>query len=420
VLIAKTYWGGAPFRFREPPAGCSVESVLLRTADHREVTGLWWTASEAPTTAVIALHPRVDFTRHYTFPALLEAGIGCLGLASRSLNDDSDCVHEELIFELAVAIAQLRNWGVDHVVLLGNSGGGSLAALYQAQALAEPDARIDLTPGGAPTNLVTAELSPADGLIYLAAHPGQGRVLARCIDPAVVDEGDPMITDPALDMYIPENGFAEPPAWSAYDDAFIKRFRRGQESRIERLDARARAFIAEGRNAARALRDASSLDTASLRGLARRKAFQPLMVVYRTMANPDYVDRSREPSAREYGSLLSDRPDRMNWQRMGLSRIVTPRAWLSTWSARSSNADMFANLPRISTPSLMIHAGADREIHPVAQRRMSEALTADDRSVETIDAARHYFEPEFGSTACAERDAMFTRLVGWLRERFPL
>ena len=79
LLVAKTYWGGAPFNFRQEPAEAEVAPLLLDTADHRQIQGLYWTpaGSPVPRVSVVCMHPRVDFTRHYSFPRLLAAGIGC-------------------------------------------------------------------------------------------------------------------------------------------------------------------------------------------------------------------------------------------------------------------------------------------------------------------------------------------------------
>ena len=48
------------------------------------------------------------------------------------------------------------------------------------------------------------------------------------------------------------------------------------------------------------------------------------MLIYRTMANLNYVDNALDPSNRGYGSLLSERPDLMNFQLMGFGRVQTP------------------------------------------------------------------------------------------------
>ena len=143
ILVSKTYWGGAPFNFRRPPRDAGVESRVLKAADGRELRALYWTPRDRPRprVAVIAMHPRVDFTHHYTFPRLVEDGIGCLGANTRSPNNDTSTEHEEMVLDVAACVRWLREHrGVSTVVLLGNSGGGSLAALFQAQARLPPPA----------------------------------------------------------------------------------------------------------------------------------------------------------------------------------------------------------------------------------------------------------------------------------------
>jgi hypothetical protein len=275
-------------------------------------------------------------------------------------------------------------------------------AMYQAQAKRPPAERIARTPAGAPTRLGDHPLPPADALVYVAAHPGPGTILGECIDPSVAVEGDPHAIEPSLDMYDEANGFAPPPAWCSYDDAFVARFRAAQRERVARIDAIARAEIAAAADAAAT-------------GRQRRAHSERVLVVYRTMANLHYVDRRLDPSERDYGSLLSDRPDLMNGKQLGFARVLTPRAWLSTWSALSSQADMRAHLPHIVEPTLFVSAGADREIYPRSHvAPLVAALAAEDRTVTTIAGAGHYFEPE-GSVA---REELFALLLRWIRERF--
>ncbi|RMH39373.1 MAG: hypothetical protein D6689_16790 [Deltaproteobacteria bacterium] len=423
ILISKTYWGGAPFHFRRKPRDAQVESLVLRAADFREFRALYWTprARPRPRTAVVVMHPRVDFTHHYCIPRLVDAGFGVLAANTRNPNNDVDTVHEEIVLDVAAAVAFVRNHrGVERVVLFGNSGGGSLMALYQAQASQPPADRIASAPCGAPTRLATADMPPADGLVFVACHRGQGHVLAQCIDPAVVDEENPLATDPALDMYDPANGFRPPPQWCEYDDTFVARYRAAQLDRVRRLDARARALIAGAADARAAVGAAGDLPDAARRRLERRAAFEPVMVVYRTMANLHYVDRHLDPSDRDYGSLLSERPDLMNYQRLGFARVVTPRAWLSTWSALSSNADLVRNIARIREPTLLAFAGRDREIYPRTDAEpIAAAAGADDQTVLRFPGARHYFEPaEPGARDAPDVDALMDAVVPWIRERF--
>lgn len=416
MLISKDYWQGAPFRFRDAPAGARIEPLILQTVDFRELDALLWLPEKGkPKVGVVAMHPRVDFTRHYTFPGLLEAGVACLGANSRNPNNDLDTVHEEIVLDVGACVALLRERGCETVILLGNSGGGSLSALYQAQATLPPADRIAKAPCGAPTRLPHAPMPPADAMIYLAPHPGQGRVLGECIDPSVTDESDPLSTDRDLDMYDTANGFAPPPAWCRYDDAFITRFRAAQRDRVRRLDAIARAHIAANREAHRASKDAgfAALAFDAQQAILRQKHADHVMVIYRTMANLHYVDERLDPSPREYGSLLSDRPDLMNVKHLGFARVCTPRAWLSTWSGESSNADMLKTLPAITAPTLFISAGADREIYPESHTLpMVEAIAARDRTVVELADAGHYFQQH--------RADLTRHIVHWIEERFDL
>lgn len=419
TLIARTYWGGMPFDFRRPPAAGRVEPVKLFAADLRELRGLFWTPDEAKV-GVLLMHPRVDFSRHYAIPRLVAAGFSVLALCSRNPNDDTDTVHEELVLDVAAGVEHLAARGAERVVLFGNSGGGALMALYQAQASRAPEQRIARAPAGAPTMLPGARLRLADALLLIAAHRGQGEVLARAIDPAVVDERDPSASDPALDMYAEHNGFRPPPAPSAYSPDFVARYRHAQRERVRRLDVIARSLLDPARRARRLAKAPgfASLSFGERQTIERAMHERRLMVVYRTMANLDYVDRRLDPSPRDYGSLLSERPDLMNYAMPGFARTVTPRAWLSTWSALSSNAGLEASLAEVRAPVLVVHAEKDKEIYPADARAIEAAVASEDRTFRTIEGAGHYFEPPLGAEDAPHVEALMDVVVPWIRERF--
>jgi acetyl esterase/lipase len=427
MLISRTYWAGFPFSFRRTPKETRVESLTIRADDFRQFQALYFTPGKvpAPKVAVVCMHPRVDFSHHYTFPRLLEAGIGCLGASTRNPNNDLDTEHEEIVLDVAAAVKFLRQRrGVEKVILLGNSGGGSLSALFQAQARLPAASRLAVSPGGTPTRLAMAEMIPADGLILISVHRGQGKVLAECIDPSLpaAAEGiDPLATDPALDMYDPDNGFREPPEWSEYPEDFVRRYRQAQLERVRRLDTLARAMLERSAGAAERAgsSDFSQLPFAERQRVQRQQACDGVMVVHRTMANLHYVDRRLDPSGREYGSLLSERPDLMNLRSLGFARVVTPRAWLSTWSALSSNADLVKNLGGIAEPMLVVFAGRDKEIYPLTDARpIREAVVSADRTFIDFEQARHYFEPDFGETVSPDVEKLMDVVVDWIQQRF--
>jgi hypothetical protein len=342
------------------------------------------------------------------------------------VNNDTSCEHEELVLDVAACVKWLRKKGdVERVVLLGNCGGGSMVAFYQAQAKLPASQRLERSPGGTPTRFSGAEMTPADGLAFVAAHRGQGQVLLRSIDAAVVDEADPFAGDPNLDVYDARNGFREPPWPSKYAPEFVDRVRAAQVERVGRIDQAARALLAAHASAV----GETETPTFAQRPFEqrqealRRRAYEPVMLVHRTMANPAFtdptLDADPEGATREYGSLLSDRPDLMNMTASGFARTCTPRAWLSTWSGLSSNADLVANVARIDEPTLLAYAARDREVYFGRDvRPVFEASKARDKELVRIEVARHYFEPDFGEAVAPDVDRLMDVLVPWVRERF--
>jgi hypothetical protein len=430
-LISKTYWGGAPMNMRRLPDAFEVESLILKAPDFREHRALLWSPKKnpKPQTAVVVMHPRADFTHHYVIPRLVDAGVLCMGANTRNPNNDVTTIHEEIILDVASCVSFLKNKrGVKHVVLVGNSGGGALNGFYQAQAKKTKGQRIAKTPGGRRTYLNDAEMIPADGMVYISTHKGEGMIMNEIIDPSVVDETQPHLTNPALDMYDEGNGFKTPSKvdgsdamWSRYDEGFVKRFRAAQIERVKRIDAIARAMIAENERA-EALHndpDFGKLTPARQREVLRREAFEPVMTIYRTMANLHYVDNHIDPSARDYGSIFSPRPDLMNWKFFGFGRQATPHAWLSTWSGVSSQANQLHDLPQIDEPSLFINAGKDQEIFPRTDALpMFQAIAAKDKTYVDFPQARHYFEPEFGAREAPDVEKVLDVVVPWILERF--
>jgi pimeloyl-ACP methyl ester carboxylesterase len=398
--------------------------VQLYAADFGKSRGvLWLPPTGKPKTCVIMSHPRAEFGHHYSIPFWVEAGYAAFGFNTRYLNNDATMLHENLMLDLAAALKFLREEEeFERIVMLGNSGGGSLFAYYDSQARAPQGQRVASPPGGGPPDLNQFDFPTADAFIILAAHPGQGMVLMNCLDAAVVDESDPFASDAALDMYDERNGFKTPPATSSYSKEFIERYRAAQRARCARIDAIARRHIAEAGQARAVMRaDGFAGTPGEHRNYVIRRAMAPrYMIVYRTQANPNYCDLSIDPSERAVGSIISPRPDLANYSAFGLGRIVTPDAWLSTWSGLSSYAKTAANLPKVPVPTLVVGANADQDIFLSDVRAEYEASGATDKTLKFIEGAEHFMRAGGTKANLGDpRPRLMKVLVEWTRARFP-
>ena len=417
------YQARYPIDFGDIDAAVLQRPVHLYAADFGKSRGiLYLPAKSKPRTVVIMAHPRADFSTHYSIPYWIDAGFAAFGFNTRYLNNDATMLHENLLLDLAAGIRFLRDEeGFEKIVMLGNSGGGSLFAYYDSQARTPKGSRVAAPPGGGPPDLNKHDLPTADGYIVLAAHPGQGMVLMSCLDAAVVDESDPFASDPSLDIYDERNGFKTPPAESRYSKEFIERVRAAQRARCARIDAIARRHIEEANRARAAMRaDGFAATGADNRNHVARRAMAPrYMTVYRTQANPNYLDLSIDPSERAVGSIISPRPDLANYSAFGLGRIVTPDAWLSTWSAFSSLARMALNLPKVTVPTLVVGANGDQDIFIPDVHAEFEASGASDKTLAFIEGADHFMRAGGAKAHLGDpRPRLMKVLTEWTRARF--
>jgi hypothetical protein len=395
----------------ERPAAAVTSVHELTTADGATVRGVLATVPGART-VVCLMHPRQDVTHHALVPHLLRAGVAVWTQHTRSVNNDLTLVHEQALLDVAAGMVFVRERGFDAVVPLGHSGGGTLYAFYLEQAALAPADRLATTPAGRPTKLADAAMPLADGVVFLAPHPGQGRLLLGCIDPSVADESDPLSVVPELDPFRAGNGFAEPPASSSYDPAFLERYRAAQRERVARIDAVAREHVdraAEARAAHKVSGDPAD----------RRRALAPhVVMVFRTDADPRTVDLSLDPSERPYGSLFGARPDLINYGQVGFGRLTTPEAWLSTWSGLSTRADFARCAPGVTVPTLFVELTGDQAAFPSDTCTMVAALGAQDRTHVAVRGT--HFGGAIAPGEPTGNELAAERITAWLADRHPL
>ncbi len=382
------YW---PLPQDDPGVEIPRESIRLISPDGALVRGVLWTppAGKPWKTAVILSHPRGDFSVHYACPLLAAAGHAVLGFGTRYMNNDTDCLHESCIVDVKTVYDEMIRRGAEAVVLLGNSGGGSLMAMAQAQ------------------------LGIGDGWIGMAAHPGEGVFMNQVIDPSLADEADPFSRIPELDMYNPDNGWRPWPAPCEYDPAWVESYRAAQVARVARIDATAKQSITDAVDAGSRLRGVQKDDDpVRWRDLRARAVFTKYLTIYRTLADPAYLDLSIDPDERPMGSLFAF-PDPLDatYGRGGLARTMTARGWLSTWSGLSSHAKLADTMPQVTVPKNLVHPTADTEIRVWQAKEIAAAAGAADTTYVEMKGAPHYLE--------GHRPEVVAIVADWIAARFP-
>ncbi len=336
-------------------------------------------ADKVPKVAFIATHYNVDFSEHYLGELLAARGFGFLGWNTRFRGNEAFFLLEHALIDIGAGVTWLREQaGAETVVIVGNSGGGSLMAAYQSQA-AEPviTATHDL-----PLPEAVNTLPACDLYISLNAHGGRPEVLTAWMDPSVTDENDPTSVDESLNMYNPDNG---PP----YSEPFIQRYRQAQQDRNHRITD----WVLD------------ELQRVNSHGQPDR-AF----TMQRTWADLRLMDGTIDPSDRQVGVCYAGDPKRANFSPRGIGLCNTLRTWLSMWSLRTSQCRGAQHLSRIRVPSVVIQSMADTGVFPSDAHAIHDALASTNKSLQ-FTAGDHYLtEPHDAREDVAER------IAAWVNE----
>ena len=342
--------------------------------------GLYWTPKgERPRAAFIATHYNVDFSEHYIAPYLASRGFGFLGWNTRYRGFEDGFLLEHAVLDIGVGVRWLREQaGVERVIILGNSGGGSLMAAYQAEATVP--SLDDLLKG--PGLDALHALPKADLYVSLNAHTGRPQVLTDWMDASVIDETDPLAADPALDPFDPDHG---PP----YSAEFIARYRAAQRARNQRITDWVRAELAR-------LNAAGTPDR--------------LFPMFRCWGDLRMMDGAIDPSERPTPMCYRGDPRIAN-RSPSIGRVSGLRSWLSMWSLETSRCQGPEQLARFDLPSLVVQSMADTGVFPTDPKRIHAAIATKDKQLALIPGA-HYFEDSE-----ANRVAMVELICAWARAR---
>ena len=329
-----------------------------------------------PTTAVVIVHPTANFLGHYSLTTLASLGVAAVGMATRYVGSDANLNVENCLVDIGAAIKTLRQRGYERVVLVGNSGGGSIVPYYQAQA---ENPTVTAPPGGVGPDLTEAELPPADSIILSMAHPSRARVSMEWLDPAIIDESVPFGRDPKIDAFNPDNG---PP----YSTQFISEYRAAQLARNRRITAWAK----------------QQLNRLTAPGHWPQGLDDLGFIVHGTTADLRFLDPNVDASDRAVGTTFWGKPEIADYLPAGLNRYSSLRSWINQWSIDETNGDALKWLPGLLTPTLVIGGSADTGSPPVVLRQLYDAIDQAKKDYVLINGATHYFEsrPDLLKEAC--------------------
>ncbi len=335
-------------------------------------------------TLIIFMHPASTLQLLPVPRALAAAGMHVLCAGSRYARNDTPLIMENVLLDYGAYVRHAREiWGYDKIIVAGWSGGGSLSAFYQAQA-----ERLSVTQTAAGDPIDLSGLIPGDAFIWQAAHLSRADVIADFIDPSVLDEQDPTLRDPELDLYDPRN-----PNKAPYDAGYLEHFRAAQLARIRRRTALVKELLHDLRS-------------------GRTGEVERGLLTHRTMADPRWLDATIEPNDRKPGWCFLGEPKASNSSPAGVARFSTLRAWLSQWSIDDTQARALDNAPSITVPLLAIENSADDAVPQPHTRMFFDAAGSLDKELHVVAGADHYYagQPQ-------ELDVAVRLTQSWLRAR---
>ena len=322
-------------------------------------------------TVFLFMHPATTLQLLPMPKALASAGLHVLCAGSRYAKNDSALIMEKVAYDLGAYVRHAREClGYRKIVLVGWSGGGSLSLFYQAQA---ERPTITHTPAGDLYDLTRAKLTPADGIVFIAAHLSRAETLTEWLDPSLRDELRPDDRDIALDIYN-----ADCPHKPPFQADFLATFRAAQLARNRRITDWAQDLLETLRR-----RNDGEME----RGF----------VVHRTMCDPRWIDPAVDPNDRKPNWTYIGDPRIANSAPAGLARYSSLRSWLSQWSYDLSQAKGPDNAARVKdTPVLQIVNTADDAVPATHNVRIRDALATPNKEYAEIRGATHYYagQPE--------------------------
>jgi pimeloyl-ACP methyl ester carboxylesterase len=322
-------------------------------------------------TVYIFMHPASTLQLLPMPMALADAGLHVICAGSRYAKNDTALIMEKVCFDLSRYVRWAKEQaGYGRVILVGWSGGGSLALFYQSQA---EHPSLTHTAAGDAYDLTVATMIPADGVIFIAAHLSRAETLTEFLDPSVTEEAMPEHRVLELDIY--DRDCPNQPPFSA---AFVARFRIAQIERNRRITR-----WVEGKLAELCARHDGEIEYG--------------FVVHRTRCDVRRLDPTIDPNGRERNPRALEQSRAANTIPAGLARFCSLRSWMSQWSYDKSQAKGPLSAARITgAPVLLVENEADDNVPASHGAAIFTALGTQDKERVSIEGATHYYfrQPE--------------------------
>lgn len=184
--------------------------------------------TEKSKTAIVVVHSDDDYSTRPMGAEMAKRGyrVFCGAVSNKLDTLDRKLLDVKHIVEFLKAYP-----GVKKIALMGHSGGATLMSAYQA--VAENGISVFCGDHMLISCSLKEELPAADGIMLIDSNWGNGAMTLFSIDPAVVEENNGIMLNPALDIFDPANGYDREGAY--YTETFKKYFFATQRERNNRL-----------------------------------------------------------------------------------------------------------------------------------------------------------------------------------------
>jgi hypothetical protein len=390
----------------------------------------------APHVAFLVAHRTANNLSTNACTELSSRGFMVLCFNTRFINNETIVDWEQTPLDVKAAMDFARKQpGITKVVLLGHSGGSPLMSLYQAIAengvsFCQKPERMVKCAGN------VGGLTPADGLVFPDAHPGNPAQALRGINPSLsVVEGKVRV-DTSLDPFDPKNGY-NPEGQSHYSKEFQTRYYAAQSKAMNAQIAQ--VLAAKERMAKNDYQypdnDIVLVPFSDQDGSAGLMLMDPSIPEFMSTAKPEKLLKNdgsivtqmvHSVAVPELGQAKANR------QFNAGTKVLTFTSYLSANATRSTNSldgiencatniSTICNVQSVKAPTLIAAMGGWRFIGD--QERMYDGSPAADKDFIVIEGAVHGYTPcrkcektpgQYSNTV----KNLFDYIAAWANKRF--